>query len=72
MTPTGHDFEHVTIVVRPVDAESFYSAREKWVCLDLIKDVEGPVPVVRVLAEVKVNCAKDATESDIAMEGRHE
>ena len=55
-----------------MNAESFNPAREYWVNLDSVENVEGSVPVVRVLAEIKVNCAEDATESDIAMERRYE
>ena len=49
-----------------MNAESFNPAREYWVNLDSVENVEGSVPVVRVLAEIKVNCAEDVTESDIA------
>jgi len=55
-----------------MNAESFNSAREKWVHLDSVKNIERSVPVVRVLAEIKVNRAEDATESNIAMERRYE
>jgi hypothetical protein len=72
MTPTRHNIEHVTIVIRPMNAESFDPAREEWVHLDSVKNVERSVPVVRVLAEIKINRAEDATESNIAMERRYE
>ena len=55
-----------------MNAESFYPAREEWVHLDSVKNVERSVPVVRILAEIKVNRAEDATESNIAMERRYE
>jgi hypothetical protein len=55
-----------------MNAESFNPAREEWVHLDSVKNVERSVPVVRVLAEIKVNRAEDATESNIAMERGYE
>jgi hypothetical protein len=70
MTRTRHDFEHVAIVIRPMNAESLDSSREERVHLDPIEEVERPIPTVRVLAEVKVDSAKYATEGDVAMEGR--
>jgi hypothetical protein len=54
-----------------VNSESSDSARKEQVYLDPVKDVECSVPVVRVLAQVQVDCVEDATEGDIAMEGRH-
>jgi hypothetical protein len=54
-----------------MNPESFDPAREEWVQLDSVEDVERSVPVVRVLAEIKVNRAEDATESDVAMERRY-
>jgi hypothetical protein len=55
-----------------MNTESFNPAREEWVHLDSVKNVERSVPVVRVLTEIKVNRAEDATESNIAMERRYE
>ena len=55
-----------------MNAESFNPAREEWVHPDSVKNVERSVPVVRILAEIKVNRAENATESDIAMERRYE
>lgn len=55
-----------------MNAESFNPTREEWVHLDSVKNVERSVPVVRVFAEIKVNRAEDATETDIAMEGGYE
>ena len=72
MTPTRHNIEHFTIVIRPMNSESFDPARKKWVHLDSVEDVECSVPVVRFLAEIKVNRAEDATEGNVAMERRYE
>jgi hypothetical protein len=55
-----------------MNAECSNPAREEWVHLDSVKNVERSVPVVRVLAEIKVNRTEDATESNIAMERRYE
>ena len=55
-----------------MNAESFNSAREDRVHLDSVENVERSVPVIRVLTEIKVNRAEDATESNIAMERRYE
>ena len=55
-----------------MNAESFNPVREEWVHLDSVKNVERSVPLVKVLAEIKVNRAEDATESNIAMERRYE
>ena len=55
-----------------MNAESFNPAREERVHLDSVKKVERSVPVVRVLAEIKVNRAENATESNIAMERGYE
>ena len=55
-----------------MNAESSNPAREERVYLDSVKNVECSVPVVRVLAEIKVNRAEDATESNIAMKRRYE
>jgi len=68
MTPTRHNFEHVTIIICPMNPEHLDSAREEWVHFDSVEDVERPVPVVRVLAEVKVDGAEDTTKGDVAME----
>jgi hypothetical protein len=68
MTRTRHDFEHVAIIICPMNPERFDSAREEWVHFDSVEDVKRPVPVVRVLAKVKVNSAEDATEGNVAME----
>ena len=54
-----------------MNSKSSDSAREERIYLDPVKDVECPVVVVRVLAEVKVDGMEDATEGDIAMEGRY-
>ena len=67
-----HNIEHVTIVIRPMNAERFNPAREDRVHLDSVKNVERSVPVVRVFAEIKVNRVEDATESNISMERRYE
>jgi hypothetical protein len=69
MIPTSHDIEHITIVIRPVYPEDFDPAREEWVDLDSVEDVEGPIPVVRVLAKVEINRAEYASEGNVAMEG---
>ena len=71
MTPTRHNFEHITIVICPMNPESLDPAREEWVHLDSVEDVERPVPAFRVLAEVKVDSAEDATEGNVPMEGRY-
>ena len=71
MTRTGHNIEHVTIVIRPMDSENFNPAREDWVYLDSVEDVESSVPVVRVLAEIKVHRAEDASEGDVAVKRRY-
>jgi len=55
-----------------MNAESFNPAREDWVRFDSVENVECSVPVVRVLAEIKVNRAEDATESNITMERGYE
>jgi hypothetical protein len=55
-----------------MNAESSNPAREEWVHLDSVKNVERSVPVVRVLAEIKVNRAEDTTESHITMERGYE
>ena len=68
MTLTRHNFEHVTIIICPMNPQRLDSAREEWVHFDSVEDVERPVPVVRVLAEVKVDSAEDTTEGDVAME----
>jgi hypothetical protein len=52
MTQTRHDFEHVTIIICPMNPERLDPAREEWVHFHSVEDVERPVPVVRVLAEV--------------------
>lgn len=54
-----------------MNPESFNPAREEWVGLDSVEDVECSVPIVRVLAEVKVNSAEDATQGNVAMERRY-
>jgi hypothetical protein len=71
MIPTRHNIEHVAIVIRPMNSESFDPARENWVRLDSVEDVECSVPVVRVLAKIKVNRAEDATQGNVAMERRY-
>ena len=40
MTLTRHNIEHITVVIRPVNPESFDSTREEWVHLDSVEDVE--------------------------------
>ena len=40
MTLTRHNIEHITVVIRPVNPESFDSARKEWVYLDSVEDVE--------------------------------
>jgi hypothetical protein len=70
MPPTGHDIEHLIVVIWPVNAKCFDSAREEWVFHYSVEGIEGPIPVVLVLTEVKINCAENATGSNVAMEGR--
>jgi hypothetical protein len=55
-----------------MNTERSNPARKERVHLDSVKNVERSVPVVRVLAEIEVNRAEDATESNIAMERRYE
>jgi hypothetical protein len=50
-----------------MNPESFDPAREDWVYLDSVEDVESSVPVVRVFAEIKVHRAEDASEGDVAV-----
>jgi len=69
---TRHNIEHVTIVIRPMNTESFNPAREEWIHLNSVKYVECPIPVVRVLAEIKVDRTENTTEGNVAMKGRHE
>jgi hypothetical protein len=69
MILTRHNLEHVTIVVCPMNAESLYSAREEWVYLDSVKDIECPVPAVWFFAEVKIDSAENTTEGNVTMEG---
>ena len=71
-TPTRHNIKHVTIVIRPMNAESFNPVREDRVHLDSVEDVEHSVPVVRVLAKIKVNRTEDATEGNVMMERGYE
>jgi hypothetical protein len=54
-----------------MNPEGLDSAREEWVHFDSVEDVERPVPTVRVLPEVKVDSAEDATEGNVAMKGRY-
>jgi hypothetical protein len=51
-----------------MNSKSFDPAREEWVHLDSVEYVERSVPVVRVLAEIKVYRAEDATEGNVAVE----
>jgi hypothetical protein len=71
MIPTRHNIEHVTIIISPMNSESFDPAREEWVHLDSVEDVECSVPVVRVLAEIKINRTENATEGNVSMERRY-
>jgi hypothetical protein len=52
MKPTSHDFEHVTIVICPMNSENLDSTREERVHLDPVEDVERPLPAVRIFTEV--------------------
>ena len=45
-TPTRHNFEHVTIVICPMNPESLDSTREDRVHLDPVEDVKRPIPAV--------------------------
>ena len=64
--PHRHHHVYVAIVIRPMNSEGLDPAREKWVHLDSVEDVERSVPVVQVLAEMKVNGAEDATQGNVA------
>ncbi len=72
MILTRHNIEHVTIVIRPMNPECFDPARKERIRLHSVENVECSVPVVGVLAEIKVNRAENTTKSDVAMEGRYE
>ena len=50
-----HWHHQVYVVIRPMNSEGFDVAREEWVYLDSVEDAEHLVPVVQVLAEMKIN-----------------
>ena len=65
--PHQPHYVYVTIIVRPMNSESFDPAREEWVHLDSVEDVERSVPVVQVPTEIKVSDAEDATQGNVTM-----